>query len=166
MRHLMKNKVHLFRMAGLFVVGFLVFAGARAVFVPEGFGVYGHYRAGALEDNRAFPLVHAGRAACAGCHGDEPEALKASRHAKVGCEACHGALAVHADDPAKLTPKKPDAKTLCLVCHMANVAKPSGFKQISPEDHPEGVCTECHDPHSPADAPKPAPAPVQKEAAK
>lgn len=166
MRHIMKNREHLFRMAGLFVIGFLAFVGARAVFVPKGFGVYGHYRAGALEDNRAFPLVHAGRAACADCHSDQPDALKTSRHAKVGCEACHGALAVHADDPSKLTPKRPDPATLCLGCHMANAAKPATFKQISPKDHPEGVCNECHDPHSPGNAPKTPPAPPRKEAAK
>jgi hypothetical protein len=166
MRQFMRDREHLFRMAGLFLVGIVVFVIVRTLLIPEGFGVYGHYRAGALEDNKKVKLVHAGRAACADCHSDQPEALKASRHATVGCEACHGPLAAHAEDPSKLTPKRPDPKTLCLVCHMANVAKPAGFKQILLQDHPEGVCNECHDPHSPANPPAAPTSAPQKEAVK
>ena len=56
---------------------------------------------------------------------------------RVACEACHGAQSVHAsaDDPAAAKPKLPDAKTLCLVCHQENVAKPKGFPQVNPKEH-------------------------------
>ena len=42
------HKEHLLRVAGLFVAGVLAFLVLQAFLVPRGFGVYGHYRAGAL----------------------------------------------------------------------------------------------------------------------
>ena len=145
------HALHLFRMAGLFVVGIAVFLIARAVFVPEGFGRLGHYRAGALDDNAARKPVFAGRAACAECHSDEPDRLKTGPHAKVGCEACHGALGAHAATETDAKPARPDAGKVCLVCHRQSVSKPAGFKQIDPKEHGDGsgACGGCHDPHSP-----------------
>lgn len=151
----LKDKEHLFRMAGLFLVGIVAFVVARALFVPHDFGVYGHYRAGALADARAKPLRYAGAAACADCHEDVVKARKGSRHAAIGCESCHGPLAVHAaKDPGEQKPPKLDPRALCLRCHTANVAKPKGFKQVDPKDHGEGMaCTGCHLPHSPEKGP-------------
>jgi hypothetical protein len=156
------HALHLFRMAGLFVVGIAVFLIARAVFVPEGFGKLGHYRAGALDDNRSLKPVFAGRSACAECHTDEPDRLEGGPHAKVGCEACHGALGTHASGETDVKPARPDAARLCLVCHRQSVSKPSGFKQVDPKEHGDGSgsCGGCHDPHSPDKEP-PAP-PVQE----
>lgn len=37
----------------------------RGAVVPPGFGKYGHYRAGALDLNRAKPVRFAGQAVCA-----------------------------------------------------------------------------------------------------
>jgi Cytochrome c554 and c-prime len=157
MRHLMKDKEHLFRMAGLFVVGIVLFVIAKAILVPKGFGTLGHYRPGALEDNAKRVPVFAGKTACLECHTDMIEKQKGSKHASVNCEACHGAQGVHANDPEK-KPVRPDAKAVCLVCHTANVAKPKGFKQIDPKTHMEGgPCNECHAPHHPEKGPeKPA----------
>ena len=64
-----KDVEHLIRLAALFAVGVLLFAVARAVFVPKDFGKYGHYRAGAIDDAAAQPLSYAGRARCAECCG-------------------------------------------------------------------------------------------------
>ena len=64
------HKEHLVRVAALFAAGVLVFVALQSLLVPKGFGGYGHYRAGALDDNRARPLVHAGRGACVECHAD------------------------------------------------------------------------------------------------
>ena len=50
MRELFKDKEHLFRMAGLFGVGLLVFVVLRGVLIPADFGDLGHYRASALDD--------------------------------------------------------------------------------------------------------------------
>ncbi len=150
MRESFREKEHLFRVAGLFLLGLLVFLVARAIFVPAGFGKYGHYRPGALPDIRAQAPVFAGRRACADCHTDVPPAMKAGKHAKIGCEACHGPLAKHAEEPDKLKPAKLDPRALCLTCHTENLAKPKKFPQIDPAEHGEGAaCTSCHAAHDP-----------------
>ena len=95
------HKGHLVRVAGLFVAGVLAFLVLQAFLVPKGFGVYGHYRAGALEENRARPVAFAGRAACVECHSDVPEAMKGGRHAAIRCEACHGPLAASRRGPGR-----------------------------------------------------------------
>jgi Cytochrome c7 and related cytochrome c len=146
-----KDQEHLLRVAALFVGGLLLFLFLKAVLVPKGFGTYGHYRAGALEDARARPVAFAGAGACADCHSDVLDDKKAGKHAGVRCEACHGPLASHAqaDDPAAAKPKRPTAE-LCLVCHAGNVAKQAGFPQVQTKEHAEpGTCLECHKGHQP-----------------
>jgi hypothetical protein len=146
-----KDQEHLLRVAGLFLVGLLAFLLLKAVLVPEGFGRYGHYRAGALDDARARPVAFAGSGACTDCHSDVVDAKKAGKHAGVRCEACHGALASHAqaDDAVATKPPRPTA-ALCAVCHSANVAKPAGFPQVQVKEHAEpGTCLECHKAHQP-----------------
>jgi hypothetical protein len=128
----------------------VVFLIARAVFTPTGFGVYGHYRSGALGEIRARGIMFAGRAACVECHEEINTKKKAGKHAGLGCEACHGPLQAHVADAATVVPQKPDAKTLCIVCHMENLAKPKNFPQINPKDHAgDDNCIKCHDPHAP-----------------
>ena len=144
------DKEHLGRMAGLFAVGLLVFFGLQWFMVPSGFGRYGHYRSGALDDNRDRPLHYAGRAACEECHTDVVEARKGSRHERIGCEACHGPLATHAASPGEVKPALPDPRAICLRCHLANVARPRGFPQVQIPEHSEaGPCSACHKPHAP-----------------
>ena len=60
MAHDFRDFEHLLRMAAIFVAGAVLFIVVRGLLVPEDFGVYGHFRAGALDDNRQRPLVHAG----------------------------------------------------------------------------------------------------------
>jgi len=145
------RRIALCLMAGLFVAGVLVFLVLQALLVPKGFGVYGHYRAGALEENRARPVAFAGRAACVECHSDVPEAMKGGRHEKIHCEACHGPLAAHAGDPAEKKAVRPDSKVLCARCHAASVARPASFPQVEVADHAgEEACTTCHTAHNPA----------------
>ena len=147
---LFENTQHLLRMAVIFGIGVGIFLLMRLLLVPEGFGKYGHYRAPAITDNMAKPIAYAGRAACANCHPDVVEERKDSKHAIIGCEACHGALAKHATDPSKFKAVKPEAKTLCHVCHEANVARPKWFKQVNSVEHSGGdACDGCHMPHSP-----------------
>jgi hypothetical protein len=141
---------HLFRMAGLFVVGLVLFLIVRSLLVPADFGAYGHFRAGALADNREKPLVYAGRQACADCHDEAVARKAAGAHAGIGCETCHGALAAHAGDPSTGKPERPDPRVTCLVCHERNAGKPSWFKAIVVEEHaPSGPCADCHVPHNP-----------------
>lgn len=149
MRSLFGHYGHLVRVAalfGLFVLGFIL---VRGSLVPDDFGAYGHYRVGALDDNRALPLVHAGRAACLDCHVDVPEAMAGGAHAAVGCEACHGPLAGHADDP-EVEPGRLEAARLCARCHAANAARPAAFPQVDVDDHAAGEsCLTCHTAHNP-----------------
>lgn len=141
---------HLLRMAVLFGAGFLVFLVLRGLFIPADFGVYGHFRAGAIEDNRKREMAFAGRTACGECHGDVVETKKGGKHRAVGCEACHGALGEHARDPDAHKAQKPDPAALCQVCHLKNVARPRGFPQIDPKDHGDGgPCAGCHAAHRP-----------------
>ena len=150
MRHLFRHKEHLVRMAVLFLGGTLLFVILRAVMVPSDFGEYGHYRAGALDDNRARPIQYAGRTVCADCHPDVVEARAGGKHELIGCEACHGALAAHAEGRTEDKPALPDPRATCLQCHQKTVSRPAGFPQIVPADHsPAGACTECHMAHSP-----------------
>jgi hypothetical protein len=150
MRDRFKDTEHLFRLALVFGALFVVFLGARAILKPQGFGTYGHYRAGALDDNRARARSYAGRAACLDCHEAIEAETKSGAHAGVGCEACHGPLQSHVNDPANVVPSEPDPKSLCLTCHLENVAKPMAFPQIDPGDHAgNDDCATCHRPHTP-----------------
>jgi hypothetical protein len=145
-----RDAEHLFRLAGLFAGGTALFLIARAILVPPGFGDYGHYRSGALLDNRQRTPVFAGRAACADCHGDAVAALAAAAHARIGCETCHGPLAAHAEDPGALEPAIADVTRLCSDCHAAQPARPAAHPQVDVAAHAEGsACTDCHEPHAP-----------------
>lgn len=149
-----KDEEHLLRVVGVFVAGLLAFILLQAVLVPKGFGVYGHFRAGALDDNGARPMSFAGRAACEDCHTDVVDARKGGKHAAIGCEACHGPLAKHAQDQEALKPQRPDGR-VCLVCHTANVGKPRGFPQVDPREHAgQASCLSCHTAHNPGAAPE------------
>ncbi len=158
MQDWLRDREHLIRVAGLFVGGLLAFLFLRALFIPTGFGVYGHFRAGALPDNRARPVAYAGRATCEGCHTDVADARKGSKHQAISCESCHGPLAAHAEDPGAVKPNRPDPRQTCLVCHTANVAKPAAFPQVNPREHAEsGACVACHQAHRPEEPPKEGP---------
>ena len=146
----MKDAGHLIRMAALFLAGFCVFLIARQAFVPAGFGKYGHYRADAMTDVGSKPLHYAGQDACGTCHADVLATKMGGKHAGVHCEACHGPLQAHADDPS-VTPVLPETAQLCGRCHEASAARPKWFPQVATADHANGVpCETCHQPHSPA----------------
>jgi len=150
MRQFLKDGQHLVRMALFFGLGLLLFVALRAFFVPKGFGELGHFRPAAIADNAARPIVYAGREGCEVCHADVAESRQGSRHAAIACEACHGALAQHADDPARLKPTRPDARKLCVQCHRSEAAKPDKFPQVIPDQHAgTEPCTACHHPHHP-----------------
>jgi hypothetical protein len=152
MNTLFKDKEHLVRAVGLALVSVLVFLVARQMLVPKDFGVYGHFRAGALDDNRARPLAFAGQAQCLECHDEVASARRQGKHAGVACEACHGALASHAAG-SEAKPSRPDPRGTCLICHTPNLAKPKSFPQIQPKEHGDaGPCTACHAAHNPGQA--------------
>ena len=149
-RELFKDKEHLVRMAGIFAIGILIFLGLQMALVPKTFGLYGHYRAAAINEEAAKPLSYAGRATCARCHGAQVEALHGGKHVTIGCEACHGPLRQHAMQPARAKASRPDATKLCATCHETNIARPKWLKQVNTAEHSAGEpCTTCHQPHAP-----------------
>lgn len=146
----LKDASHLLRMAAVFAAGIAIFLMARIIFVPKTFGQYGHYRAAALSEIAAKPIMFAGHGTCETCHTDVYDVKSKGIHAHVACESCHGPLAKHADDPTALQPPKIDVAVLCIRCHEANKAKPSTFPQVVSAEHSGGVpCDTCHKPHSP-----------------
>jgi hypothetical protein len=150
MRDGFKDREHLFRMAALFVAGLAAFVVLRGVLVPADFAELGHYRTSAIADNRALTPRFAGRALCEACHDDVVETRAESAHARIACEACHGALAAHADDPGEVVPELPAATPLCISCHEAASARPSRFPQVDSVEHAAGAaCDDCHLPHRP-----------------
>ena len=146
-----KDVEHLVRLAGLFVAGLLVFTVARAELVPAGFGKYGHYRAGAIDDVRAKTPEYAGQKACADCHSDVVELRAQARHKGIACESCHGPLGKHAADPGQMTPVLPKpARPLCVHCHAANTGKSKRYPTVDIKEHAgDEDCLTCHKPHNP-----------------
>jgi len=150
MRNQLKEARHLIRLALVFLAGSAAFLLIRQAVVPAGFGVYGHYRAGALEENRLRPAAFAGQSACTGCHEEQVTMRAQGGHRGVACEACQGPLARHVADPLSLKPPRPDSTALCRRCHEADPAKPKNFPQVATEDHSGGeACSSCHQPHRP-----------------
>ncbi len=150
----LKDAEHLLRLAAVFVVAFLIFLLMRGVFVPKSFGQYGHYRGDAIKEITAKPIVYAGHKACGDCHDEVVQTKASGKHATVNCEACHGPLQRHVEDPASVIPELPDTGILCARCHETNLAKPKTFPQVDSRDHAGGEkCKSCHQPHSPLLAP-------------
>jgi uncharacterized CHY-type Zn-finger protein len=140
---------HLLRLAALFAAGIGLFLVLRWLLVPADYGLIGPYRAGALAQNQAKPIVYAGQVACVECHTDVAEIRKTNAHAQISCESCHGPLAAHATDPG-VTARRPDPRATCAVCHLPDAAKPADFKTVTFAEHADdGACTTCHPAHAP-----------------
>jgi hypothetical protein len=149
-KRVIRDSAHLIRPALVLLAALGLFVAIRAAVIPKGFGAYGHYRAGALEESRAKTISYAGQEACGACHDDQAKARAAGRHAKVACEGCHGPLAKHADDAIAHKPAKPDTVQLCRKCHEKDAAKPEKFPQVVTAEHSGGAaCNTCHQPHNP-----------------
>ena len=146
----LKEAAHLIPLVLVCFAGLVVFFLLRQLLVPKTFGQYGHYRAAALKDIRSRPVSFAGQDTCVMCH-DEVAATRAKgKHHGVSCEACHGPLAKHADDPDSVKPKHLAGTGLCQRCHQEDKAKPANFPQVAPAEHSGGAeCLSCHQPHSP-----------------
>ncbi len=145
-----KDAEHLLRLAAVFIAGLAIFLVLRSLLVPKTFGQYGHFRGAALAEIEARPVAYAGHKVCEDCHGDVVDLKKTGKHAGVNCEACHGAQAKHAENPADVIPQLPDTAVLCARCHTTDIAKPVGFPQVDPKEHSGGqACKMCHQPHSP-----------------
>jgi cytochrome c554/c'-like protein len=150
LNRIFRDSAHLIRPALVLVGALGLFVVIRAAVIPKGFGAYGHYRPGALDLVRSKPISYAGQDTCVLCHEDQAKVRASGKHAKVACEACHGPLAKHANDPGSLKPVRPDTAVLCRRCHEKDAAKPEKFPQVATAEHSGGAaCNTCHQPHSP-----------------
>ena len=150
MGKILRDAGHLVRLVVVLLAGVLLFLILRNALVPPGFGQYGHYRPGALEDNRNRPVKFAGQTACAMCHDEVVQLRKTGKHAGVSCEACHGPQFQHTEDPTAHKPPRPQVAALCVRCHEADAAKPKRFPQVVSKEHSGGEpCGTCHKPHNP-----------------
>jgi hypothetical protein len=140
---------HLLRLAALFAAGAALFLGVRWLLVPADYGLLGPFRAGAIAQVQATPVVYAGQRACVECHADVGDLRKGNAHERISCESCHGPHATHAQDPS-VAALRPDPRATCARCHLPDAARPAGFKTVVFEDHADaGACTACHPAHAP-----------------
>lgn len=179
MRDRFRHASHVVRVAMVFLAGTVVFLIARAALIPSDFGVYGFYRAGAIDDARDLPIKHAGQAACEKCHSgtywsdadNAQDVFKANptldnRHSSMRCESCHGPLGFHAEH--ELAQEAADAAgtelpetevtpvplvagdKLCLPCHLEITGRPPFQPVVLVGDHGDNdACDSCHRPHRP-----------------
>lgn len=86
------------------------------------------------------------------------EQLRGAVHKELSCESCHGSMASHAADGAKIAdaPIRRDSG-LCLMCHGGTPGPEQPVRQFDPafQIHQaakvtrETPCTHCHNPHAP-----------------
>ena len=145
-----RDYAHVLRMAVVFVAAIATFITWRAWMVPADFGIYGHYRAGAIAEIAARAPVYAGQMECVSCHDEVQKVRLAGRHGRIACEACHGPLGQHARGESDIAPIRPSTRGICLTCHTARAGMPAGFPKVVVKEHSEaGPCTECHKAHTP-----------------
>jgi len=150
MKDFLRSTEHLIRVMVILALGVTAFLLIRQAVIPPDFGKFGHFRPGAMDDIRTRPIKFAGHAVCEACHSDVTEMKSKGKHAGVACEACHGPLANHAEDPGTVVPKLPDTAMLCVRCHEADSSKPKSFPQVVSADHSGGLpCNTCHQSHNP-----------------
>jgi len=137
-------------LAILLFVGVAALVIARQLLVPETFGTYGHYRAGAVDEIMALEVVYAGSDACIDCHDDMYALKQESNHRGLSCEVCHGPAVKHVEAPDEYSPIVPRTRDHCALCHGYNPSRPTGFPQIIEKLHNPGQpCMSCHSPHNP-----------------
>ena len=158
------SKTHLKRMGFVLVIVVASVIIGRMVFTPGGFGRYGHYRTGAIDDEIERPMVHMTDASCRACHEWDADYHSKGRHRTVSCEFCHGALTQHVKDGKVIGRLKVhrggELNRLCLRCHdqavRARPHNPEVIKLVMYPDHlkkqavePDHLCNQCHLVHAP-----------------
>lgn len=141
---------HIFRLIILFVIVIGLFLVARHFLVPDSFGVYGPYRANALEENANLDVKYIDTENCVMCH-EEIDTLKNSGlHKNINCQTCHGPGYLHIEDPTTENILKEGDREFCGKCHNKIAGRPNIIKQIDINEHNvESKCIECHNPHEP-----------------
>ena len=90
-----KYNTHFIRIIVILAVLAVVGIGVRAMMVPKDFGQYGHYRAGAIQDEINREVRNGTNASCLPCHPYIKEMHFSGVHKTVSCEFCHGPFGDH-----------------------------------------------------------------------
>jgi hypothetical protein len=122
----------------------------RFVVIPRSYFSTPLHEASTVKREADKPIRYASMTACRECHTDVYDTKSASYHRDLGCETCHGPGAAHAGDPMNVKPEIPRERAFCAGCHAYDASRPTGFPQILPASHNQGLpCIACHNPHDP-----------------
>lgn len=129
----------------------------RTLLVPSDFGVYergymyGWHRKSNEDDWKKIRVKYKTSSGCPECHKDKYDDIKASPHAIISCENCHGPAYDHPNDPQGLHIDR--SRELCIRCHAYLPYKNNvrgNIPGIDPQNHyPQAQCIMCHYPHNP-----------------
>jgi predicted CXXCH cytochrome family protein len=122
----------------------------------EGDYMYQWHRVDNEMEWKDFKVKYQGSDYCKDCHLGQYDKIKASKHAMVQCENCHGPAIEHPADPQKLVIDQ--RREMCLRCHSYLPYRPKEYAELSagpipmkmknPDEHNDGiVCVACHDVH-------------------
>ncbi len=157
----MRDTWHLQILLLLIILGAAGFLALRTQMVPESYGErsgrYGPYRAAALDELAAQPMVLHSDATCLECHEDVGEERTDALHKTVSCMHCHGLGREHvvqarkAAESSELSVEPAEEwdgdfltkvdlyvakdRAACLVCHETIVGMPKKFMQIIVDEH-------------------------------
>lgn len=156
----MKHAKHLVRVFLLLIVVFSCLEIVRQSVRPATFGELGHFRAAAIDDAKAEPVIYGDVSECASCHEEHVKSLAGSKHSTINCQLCHAPLSTHAAKGEKIADMPINQQAaLCLRCHELLPARPADMAQINLAQHMKdqeikdidepGVCLQCHDVHEP-----------------
>lgn len=161
-KYLSPPRAHIVRIVTVLIGALAAGLIVRAFFLPESFGIYGHYRPAAVEEEMARPLRHMTNESCLACHPFIKKIHLDGVHKTVSCEFCHGPYADHVTDNKKTgtlpVKRGEEIKELCLRCHNKIIrARPKeSIKMVAMPEHLEKkkvrtdhVCNQCHHVHSP-----------------
>ncbi len=156
------HNTHVIRIGLILVIALVLGFLAKKIFTPDGFGKYGHYRAGAIQDEINRETRHMTNDSCLSCHPHIKEMHLNDMHRTISCEFCHGPLGDHVTAGVKVAalPVKrgKEIVTLCLRCHNKIIrARPEeSIKMVSMPLHLEEKkvnldhsCDQCHNVHAP-----------------
>lgn len=134
----------------------------KARLQPESFGLYGSYRADAIDQEAQRAVRHGTSASCFLCHPYEATIHLEGDHKNISCEFCHGTYADHITNGKKTgtlpVKKAQEITTLCLRCHNTEIKARASvvIKTVGMPDHLEKqkvkvthICNQCHHVHAP-----------------
>jgi len=148
------------------ILGLVIFAAVgfvgKEISSPKSFGVYGHYRADAVQEEADRDIRHKTNTPCLPCHTYEAGLHLNGLHKTISCEFCHGPMADHVTDGIKTgelpVRKGEEIRVLCLRCHNKAIhARPEDvIKTVVMPDHLRDqkvrethTCNQCHHVHAP-----------------